>query len=164
MTELEKKKEFMELYNKYKDNIWRYCLFMCKNRDKAKDLLGDSILEIYSNYYKLKNKDAFLSYFFTIASRKYYKSISKIQYEIVEFDELFINDLKPDERTDITILYEALNKLPDYYKDSIILFEIEGFSRKEIAIIQSVSEDTVKSRLSRGRKMLSDLLGVNNNE
>jgi RNA polymerase sigma-70 factor (ECF subfamily) len=42
--------------------------------------------------------------------------------------------------------------------ECIILFEISGFSIKEIMGIQNLSEATVKQRLSRGRKQLSSLM------
>lgn len=55
-------------------------------------------------------------------------------------------------------LYAALNKLTSEYRTCIILFEIAGFSLKETAEIQECTVDAVKQRLSRGRKMLKEVL------
>jgi RNA polymerase sigma-70 factor (ECF subfamily) len=52
----------------------------------------------------------------------------------------------------------ALAQLPIAQKECIILFEISGFKIKEIAEIQSVSEDAVKQRLKRGRERLQEIL------
>ena len=41
---------------------------------------------------------------------------------------------------------------------TVVLHYIEGFSVKETALIQKISEGTVKSRLSRGREKLKQLL------
>ena len=60
-------------------------------------------------------------------------------------------------------LYKALEKLPELQREALILFEISGFSIKEIAGIQSSSEDAVKQRLSRGRKELLELLSEKSN-
>lgn len=164
MIESEKQKEFMELYHKYRDNIWRYCLFLCRNRELAKDLLSDTLLDVWSNFNRIRNNDYFLSYLFTTASRKYFKQKNIQKFELMDFDQLFSSDLNQETKTDISILYEALNKLPEYYRDTLLLSEIEGFSREEISKIHQVKPETVKSRLSRGKKLLSELLGGGKND
>ena len=55
-------------------------------------------------------------------------------------------------------MYRALDKLPAKQSEAIILFEISGFSMKEIAAMQKRSEGAVKTTISRGRKKLKDLL------
>jgi RNA polymerase sigma factor (sigma-70 family) len=57
-------------------------------------------------------------------------------------------------------LYEAMNELPRAQREAISLFEISGFSIKEVAEIQGTNENTVKTRLRRGRDKLSELLEV----
>jgi RNA polymerase sigma-70 factor (ECF subfamily) len=59
----------------------------------------------------------------------------------------------PDER-----LHEALSSLPDCYRQVVLLFDVEGFSYKEIAAIAGVPLGTVMSRLHRGRKALKERL------
>jgi len=136
---------------------------MAKDREIAKDLLGETIATAYAGFDKLKSKTAFLSFLFTIASRLFYRKINNVKKDInrnQNLDELFSTDLSPDDMADISILYENLNKLPHDQKEAIILFHIEGFSRKEVAVIQKVSEETVKSRLAYGKKQLSVLMGA----
>jgi len=55
-------------------------------------------------------------------------------------------------------LYEQLNKLDNITRECIILFEISGFSIKEIMTILNLGESAVKQRLSRGRKQLIVLM------
>jgi DNA-directed RNA polymerase specialized sigma24 family protein len=55
-------------------------------------------------------------------------------------------------------LYEALAQLPHEQRESIILFEISGFSIQEITVIQNASESAVKQRLKRGREKLMEIL------
>ena len=54
-----------------------------------------------------------------------------------------------------------MNLLPIEQKEAIILKEIEGFAIKEIAIIQNVSDETVKSRIYRAKLKLKEILEVN---
>ena len=55
-------------------------------------------------------------------------------------------------------LYLALAQLNPDLRMTVVLHYIEGFSVKETALIQKISEGTVKSRLSRGREKLKQLL------
>lgn len=144
------------------DNLWRYCLFMTKNRDKAKDLLGETVAIAYEGFNGINEQRAFLSWLFTVASRIYYKMQAKKLYDVaeIEFESQISSELNSDFLTDISFLYENLNKLQEEQKEAIILFNIEGFTRKEIADIQKVSEEKVKSRLARGKQKLAKLMGV----
>ena len=53
---------------------------------------------------------------------------------------------------------EALNKVPEPFRTTLILRDIEGFVYEEVAEMQGVSLGTVKSRLVRGRAYLKALL------
>ena len=53
---------------------------------------------------------------------------------------------------------DALDSLPEEFKMSIILSDIEGFSYQEIADILDCPIGTVRSRISRGRKLLQKKL------
>ena len=52
----------------------------------------------------------------------------------------------------------ALRQVPEAFRTVVILREIEGFSYEEIAEILGVNLGTVKSRLTRGRAALRDVL------
>ncbi len=53
---------------------------------------------------------------------------------------------------------QALHELPEVFRTVVVLREIEGFAYDEIADVLGVNLGTVKSRLTRGRHMLRDLL------
>jgi RNA polymerase sigma-70 factor (ECF subfamily) len=63
-----------------------------------------------------------------------------------------------EQQFEINDLYKCLNELDQVTSECIILFEISGFSIKEIMGIQNSSEAAVKQRLSRGRKQLLSLM------
>jgi RNA polymerase sigma-70 factor (ECF subfamily) len=58
----------------------------------------------------------------------------------------------------VHFLHVALAQLVDEQREAIILFEISGFSIKEIVEIQASSESAVKQRLKRGREKLVEIL------
>jgi RNA polymerase sigma-70 factor (ECF subfamily) len=53
---------------------------------------------------------------------------------------------------------DALRKLPEAFRTVVVLREIEGFAYEEIAEILDVPAGTVKSRLTRGRAALKEIL------
>ena len=66
----------------------------------------------------------------------------------------------PDVSVDVEKLYDALAQLPDQQREAVVLYEISGLSVAEIQEIQGGSLSSVKMRLSRARKALATILGV----
>ena len=65
-----------------------------------------------------------------------------------------------ERREDHERLYRALDRLPERYRTSLILYEIDGLSSDEIAELTGVSVGAVWARLHRGRaKLLGSLVG-----
>ena len=62
------------------------------------------------------------------------------------------------EAADLSVLQEKVEKLPERYRIPMFLYYYEELSVKEIAHVTKSTEGTVKSLLSRGRKMLRDEL------
>ena len=60
------------------------------------------------------------------------------------------------EASDLPVLKEKVEKLPERYRLPMFLYYYEELSVKEIAHVTKSTEGTVKSLLSRGRKMLRD--------
>ena len=59
-------------------------------------------------------------------------------------------------------LYRALDRLPDRYRTTLILFEIEELSGERVAEFTGISLGTVWVRLHRGRERLLELLAGDN--
>ncbi len=73
-----------------------------------------------------------------------------------------IDDETPEailQRTqDATLVRSTIDNLPEPFRETLILRELEEFSYKEISMISGVPIGTVMSRLARARAMLCDLL------
>ena len=152
----------MEAFQPLYGNLWKFVLSITRDREAAKEILSETVLIAYDKFDTLKNEKAFLSFLFTIASRlnnASKKKSSKYEFkENFEFDGFQGNLVSPEEAVDIDLLYKFLDKLPAQQKEALILFEVFGFSRKEIAEMQNTNITNVKIRLYRGRKNLEKLL------
>jgi len=123
--------------------------------------MNDTLLIAFQKYESLRTENAFLSFLIGIAIRLMANQQRKSK-PTVELTSACSNQLKSssraDQSADVHLLYKALDRLPDIQKESIILFELTGFSIKEIAALHQASESAVKKRLERGRKKLAELL------
>lgn len=59
-------------------------------------------------------------------------------------------------REEEAILWRSLEKIPELYREPLILYYREHQSIEHVAVALDLTEDAVKQRLSRGRKMLQD--------
>ncbi len=59
-------------------------------------------------------------------------------------------------REEETLVWETLERIPESYREPLVLFYREEHSVAEVAAALGLSEDAVKQRLSRGREMLRD--------
>lgn len=131
------------------------------------DLMNETLLIAYEKLDNLKSEKSFLSFLFGISVRLLANSNRKIKESSFEenqqvFDE---TDLKNQTESDaeVQLLHQTLAQLPEEQREAIILFEITGFSIKEIAVIQDSSESAIKQRLKRGREKLTELLTFKSN-
>lgn len=160
--------KFLELVKPHYSDALRYCRALCSGRhaDEAKDVLQQALLRAIENFGMLKEEAKFKSWFFKIITNCFYdvtrKSFWKnlISLELYEAKEdipdVYANAVHSDTRD---LVSAALERLSDKERIAVLLFEIEGFSIEEITELQQEkSISAVKSRLSRARKKLKDII------
>jgi len=158
---------FDTLVRKHYQSIYQFC-FRRFNGDSniAADLTQDVFLKLLENVNKYKPLGKFQNFLFTIAvntCNNYYK---KIKPEVIDAQELSIISHSPTplenliEKEKSMWIQSAINHLPKYQRDTIILRFYYDMKIKDIAIITDVSIPTTKSRLRQGldklKKYLSD--------
>lgn len=157
-----KQERFMQLYEPIHERFERYCKTRAYGEFYFKDIMHDTLIIAYEKFDEIKSKDAFLHYLFGTAVRVLSNQRKKKKLEYVEKftnEQENISDLSKsiEQQLEIKNLYVQLEKLDDVTRECLILFEISGFSIKEIMTIQNLSESAVKQRLFRGRKQLIEL-------
>jgi RNA polymerase sigma-70 factor, ECF subfamily len=164
VTISEKQGKFLKLFEPLQERLERFVLNLTRNRDKAKDIVSETILIAYENFDEIKDKEAMLGYLFTIANRLYYrqKAISGrfVSIENLDLEKLFAVELSVDDKLDIRIIYDTLETLPEKQSEIFLLFEVFGFSINEIAKIMDISTANTKVKLFRIRKKVREILGV----
>tara|TARA_B100000809_G_scaffold206739_1_gene208890 strand:- start:440 stop:976 length:537 start_codon:yes stop_codon:yes gene_type:complete len=152
---------FLKLYEPVHDRFERFCRARVFGKMEYHDLMNDTLLIAFQKMDTLKSEKAFLSFLIGISVRvlaNHHKKKKEEAYpEQQGFDVLDVNS-KTERDAEVYLLHKALAMLPEEQRECIILFEISGFSIKEIVAIQAVSESAVKQRLKRGREKLTEIL------
>lgn len=156
-----KQEEFLQLYEPVHERFERFCRARVYGTLDFRDLMNETLLVAFGKFESLRSKQAFLSFLFGISVRILRNHHQKIKEQhLTKESQPNVKDHSsgPLERIDVLFLHEALAKLPDEQKEAIILFELTGFSIREIAEIQESTESAVKQRLKRGREKLKEIL------
>ncbi len=149
------------------ENLERFALNLARNRDLARDIVGETVLRACENYSAIRSEKALLSYLFTTAGRIYY-SMAEMNRRSAgagacSVEELFGGGIAPDDELEIQMLYDAMDKLEERQREALLLAEIMGFKLKEVAEIQGTSVANVKVRVHRAKKALKQILGAEEN-
>ena len=152
----------MKAYERCHEPFLRYCSALAFAKMDVEDLVQDVLTTAYHHFEKIEKKEQLLHYLIRAARNR---SIStwrknKPQESISELhaERLSAQNVSPEDILDIQLLYRAIDQLPAKQKDALILFEISGFSMEEIASIQASTTGAVKTKISRGRRKLREIL------
>jgi RNA polymerase sigma-70 factor (ECF subfamily) len=156
--------EFLSLYEPVHNQLSKFCRAISGNTEDGEDLLQDTILNCIEGFNKIKDKDVFKSYLFSIACNLHKMKLRRLKFR-AEFSDNEINqivDFGQDQEylTDFRIVYEKMLSLPERMAETLILYHISDLSLEEIQKIQGGSLSGVKLRLKRGREKLLSLLNT----
>lgn len=158
----------MKLLAPMQKRLERFAIAMTRDREQAYDLVHDTIVIAYERFYTIRDKNAFSSYLFSIASNLYKRNFRRSKFwgffDSDRAEQIPDEASLPDTQPDISLLYQALARLPEKYREALVLFEINGLSLNEVHAIQGGSLSSVKVRLMRGRQKLAKLLHAENPE
>ncbi len=142
--------------------LWRYCLVVTGNRDRADDLAQAACLRALEKSAHYAAGTRLDRWVFQIAQRLW---LNELRAESVRrgggistVDELDISDGKPDPESNLLareVLLSVL-ALPEAQRTTVTLVYVEGYSYKEAAEILEIPIGTVMSRLAAARSKLAN--------
>lgn len=167
MTEIQSKQErFLALLKPHHDKLARFARAMTRTADDARDLVSDTLEQAFKHFHTLRNEAAFVCWLLTIASRlakrrrwreRIFERLNPLmQHQKVVLEQSAASNA--DTLYDTQVLYDALQRLPHKHREALTLFEISGFSIREIQEIQGGSLSAVKMRLVRAREALRAMI------
>lgn len=152
--------EFTKIVTDTAAVMYRVSKSILKRDEDCEDAVQEAIAKAFSKLWSLKNDSYAKTWLIRIVINECY-SILRQKKNSFYNEEITLEEA---DSNDYSELYKALNELPADYRVTVVLYYIEGYSVKETAQILKVTEGTVKSRLSRGRKKLRGFLEEDYNE
>jgi RNA polymerase sigma-70 factor (ECF subfamily) len=145
-------------------DVFRVANYLARDREEAEDLTQETFIQALKSFHRYTSGTNCRAWLVTIlyhlnSKRKYklgrLKIVEDVEEQIAQ-TVAFVPPL-PEELKDEEIL-QALNRLPQVFRNVVVLSDVEEFSYKEVAELLQVPIGTVMSRLSRGRKLLRQQL------
>ena len=148
------KDAFVTLIQSNTNSMYRVAMSILHNESDTEDAIQNTISIVFEKLNKLKKNEFFKTWMIRILINQC-KNISKRNNKTTSLENIKEESTPPIGCTNID-LYNAINKLPTDLRLVITLFYFEDMTTKDIAKAIGIPEATVRTRLFRARKKLSD--------
>ncbi len=158
---------FERLVEPHLASLRRFTRAFARGSADADDLAQDALLKAFRNFHQYESRSPLSHWLFSVARSVcqdwYRRRKSRARFQGGELEgEPPSSERNPEQvlaaRNDAERLWNAIGRLDETYRVSVVLFDIEGLSYQDIAEIEGIPVGTVRSRLARGRQRLYELL------
>ena len=166
---------FGELVKRHQSLVINFCYKMLGNREDAEDIAQETFLRAFAAIGRFQPRARFSTWLLTIAKNLTLNLIRNERRRIQGIDEIGSSDETgpivehapsgnpgPDgialQNERARYVRGALKELSDTHRTIIVLRDFEGMTYEEIAGVMGCRKGTVKSRLSRAREQLKEIL------
>jgi RNA polymerase sigma factor (sigma-70 family) len=154
-----------ELYLRYQRPLFNYLLQLTPDHGLAEELLQDTLVAVWKSAPTFENRSSVLTWLIGIARRQAHNTLRQrrlpLMYE-TELEELAATEPDPEDFTLASVardeLVEAFKQLAPVHREVLALILIQDQSYEETANILRIPVGTVKSRLSKAKRILRTLL------
>ncbi|TKT75307.1 sigma-70 family RNA polymerase sigma factor [Aquamicrobium sp. LC103] len=141
-----------------------FAMSLAQNADKADDLVQETLVKAWDKQSSFQPGTNLKAWIFTILRNEFYSQMRKRGREVQDSDGAITARLAvhPSQHgsMDLDDFRAALETLPEDQREAIILIGASGFSYEEAAEICGCAVGTIKSRVSRARARLQEVLSV----
>ncbi|RJP81354.1 MAG: sigma-70 family RNA polymerase sigma factor [Candidatus Zixiibacteriota bacterium] len=163
---------FDQIVERYQGQLINFVGRLLNDRNAAEDIVQETFLRVYRNKHRYKEIARFSTWIYTIAGnlartelrRRKIRNFFSISQRGEGEKDYEIPDTEIDVEKSVEgslikdmIMREVMN-LPVYFREVIILRDIQDLSYEEISQILKVPLGTVKSRVNRGRSQIQKRL------
>jgi len=158
---------FAELIERHKDSLVSYLTRLCGRQEEAEDLAQEAFLRLYERSQAYREEGKLRSYLFSIATNLVRsRHRQRKRREVLRSIFLSSNGHRTPAKQQSGLLEQELQEqlacaiadLPLRYRTPLVLFEVEGWSYREICELTGLREGTVKSRIHRAKRSLRERL------
>lgn len=150
--------QFQALVEAYSDDLYRFALWLVRDRALAEDLVQESFLRAWKSLDSLRDPAAAKGWLITILRRERARHYERAPPRTESLDRIDLERLAGPEsghdHVERRLLRQALAQLSDDYREPLLLQVLGGYSCQEIGAMLDLSAGAVMTRLSRARQKL----------
>ena len=152
---------FGELYLRYSQNIYAYCLRVTGNKEDANDIFQETFCNFFNSAKTKPETKSVSGLMITIARNLCinHTRSKRIHIDLEEYN-LQTNDTGYEQKELLDLISNALELLEFEYRDAFILRQYHGFSYKEIGEITNAPESTIRNRYWRAKEKIKEILSA----
>jgi RNA polymerase sigma-70 factor (ECF subfamily) len=170
-----------QLYEKYVRAMYHVCVRIVGKGHEAEEVVQDSFVRAFMRIEEYRGDAAFGAWLKRIVINTSINFLQKKRIDLVSLDEMLvepateedensendfaeinihtgISEKDTKQKSEISRVKEAINKLSDGYRIVLSLYLFEGYDHEEIGEILGISSSTSKSQYSRAKKRLRTML------
>lgn len=167
---------FEKIVSEYQNVVYSVVYRYAENSEDAEDMSQEVFIKMFKNINSFQFKSKLSTWIYRVATNTCIDLVKKFKqdntYSLDEGIESVDGEKNYIEISDVSmapenvyeryetrdVINQAIKNLNEEYRTVIILRDIEGLSYDEISEVLSCSVGTVKSRISRGRRKLREIL------
>ena len=153
---------FQALCQMLRPDLLRFAFWLSRDLALAEDVVQETMLRAWNAQDSLKDEAAAKPWLLTILRREYARTFERKRLITVDIDELIAREeptLGTTQDHELAEMRAAIFKLPEEYREPLVLQVLMGYSTAEIGAELELSNAAVLTRLFRGRKKLRALCG-----
>jgi RNA polymerase sigma-70 factor (ECF subfamily) len=167
VKDLQKTAEFEELAMPLFQSLFNFASWLTHDKHQAEDLVQETYLRAWKGFATFRPGTNFRAWIFRILRNLFLTSRTGLLVHVSIEEEGEEQLLPPTQETPESIFMSAsthedirtaLAQLPVFYREVILLCDVEEMKYQEIAELLNVPVGTVMSRISRGRRLMRGLL------
>lgn len=151
---------FQQLIGIYMDDLFRYAYWLTHDKSVAEDLVQETMLRAWKSMDRLQKPEAAKGWLITILRRENARRFERFQPQFSSVPTESIGDKHRDydTSTEAFVLRQAIEELPETYREPLLLQVIHGCTQKEIAARLGITVAGAGTRLFRARNKLKEAL------
>jgi RNA polymerase sigma-70 factor, ECF subfamily len=154
---------FTALVRRHEDRMFALALRMTGSRADALDATQDAFLTMFRRAASFRGEAAFGTWLYRIGINACHDLLRQRARRAEEEDDRVEVADERSPRVDDAIavridVARALGELSEEYREAVVMHDLGGVTYEEIARLTGAAVGTVKSRISRGRRRLAELL------
>ena len=152
--------------------VYNYLCWLCGDRDLAQDLTQAAFVQAWRHPPEFRGESALRAWVYRVARNEYLQHRRRAGLETVALEDSLVADdaagpdvtvlLRLERRELRETIAAALNRLPEIYREVVVLHNLEGLTLGQVAAVLEIPEGTVKSRRAQAFTLLRLMLAQEN--